>query len=72
MDRIIQSGENGIIYTAGNQKELIECLLKLKDKNLREKLSEILEDWDKWRIKNREEGDPENERITKKSTKTGK
>lgn len=34
--------------------------------NLKIILFEIIEDWDKWRIKNREEGDPENERITKK------
>jgi len=34
--------------------------------NLREKISIILEDWDKWRIKNREEGDQENERLSKK------
>jgi len=26
----------------------------------------IVEDWDKWRIKHREEGDPDNERLTKK------
>lgn len=26
----------------------------------------IVEDWDKWRIKHREEGDPENPRLTKK------
>jgi glycosyltransferase involved in cell wall biosynthesis len=38
MDKIIQSGENGLIYTADNREELIKCLLKLKDKNLREKL----------------------------------
>jgi hypothetical protein len=28
-------------------------------------VSEIVEDWDKWRIKHREEGDPENKRITR-------
>lgn len=38
MDKIIQSGENGLIYTAGNKQELIECLLKLQNKELREKL----------------------------------
>lgn len=38
MDKIIQNGQNGLIYTAGNQQELIECLLKLQNKGLREKL----------------------------------
>lgn len=38
MDKIIQNGENGLIYTAGNKQELIKCLLKLQDKNLRESL----------------------------------
>ncbi len=33
--------------------------------NLKRTISEILEDWDKWRIKQRDEGDPENERISK-------
>lgn len=31
----------------------------------RKTILKIVEDWDKWRIKHREEGDPENERITK-------
>ena len=31
---------------------------------IKEKLSVVLEDWDKWRIKNRSEGDSENERLT--------
>jgi len=33
---------------------------------LRRKISEILEDWDKWRIKHRKEGDTENKRISQK------
>ena len=32
----------------------------------REKILKIVEDWDEWRIKHREEGDPDNERLTKK------
>jgi len=31
----------------------------------RKTVLKIVEDWDKWRIKHRKEGDPENERITK-------
>jgi hypothetical protein len=33
---------------------------------LRKVLLEVAEDWDKWRIKHREEGDPENTRLTPK------
>lgn len=33
-------------------------------------LSEIIEDWDKWRIDNRKEGDSENKRITKRERKS--
>lgn len=32
----------------------------------RKTISTIAEDWDKWRIKHREEGDPENERLSSK------
>lgn len=32
----------------------------------KEKILKIVEDWDNWRIKHREEGDPDNERLTKK------
>lgn len=32
----------------------------------RKTILEIVEDWDKWRIKHREEGDPDNPRLTKK------
>lgn len=34
--------------------------------NLKAKLSGILEDWDKWRIKHKKEGDSESTRITRK------
>jgi len=32
----------------------------------RNKILKVVEDWDKWRIKHREEGDPENLRLSKK------
>jgi Histidine kinase-, DNA gyrase B-, and HSP90-like ATPase len=32
----------------------------------RKKILKIVEDWDEWRIKHREEGDPDNERLSKK------
>lgn len=32
----------------------------------RKTILEIVQDWDKWRIKHREEGDPDNERMTKR------
>ena len=32
----------------------------------RKTILKIVEDWDRWRIKHREEGDPDNERISKK------
>lgn len=32
----------------------------------RKKFLKIVEDWDKWRIKHREEGDPDNPRLTRK------
>lgn len=32
----------------------------------REELKKITDNWDKWRIENREDGDPENPRLTKK------
>ena len=35
-------------------------------KNLRGILNEIFDDWDKWRLKNREEGDTENKRMSRK------
>ena len=34
--------------------------------NLRKKISKIQDDWDVWRVKIGEEGDPENPRLTKK------
>lgn len=56
-DRFATSRED-IIANDPKYKEFLD--------NLRRKISEILEDWDKWRIKHREVGDPESERISKK------
>jgi len=56
-DRFTSSRE-GIVAEDPKYKTFLE--------NLRTILFEIIEDWDKWRIKNREEGDAENTRITKK------
>lgn len=56
-DRFTTSRE-GIIAEDPKFKEFLE--------NLRSKISEILEDWDKWRIKHRQEGDVESERISQK------
>jgi hypothetical protein len=55
-DRFTSSRE-GIVADDPKYKQFLEKFKPL--------LSEIVEDWDKWRIKNREEGDAENERITK-------
>src|SRR5947209_333549 len=35
-------------------------------KTFRQTLLKVVEDWDKWRIKHRDEGDPENPRLSKK------
>ncbi len=35
-------------------------------KKFRKTILDIVTDWDKWRIKHREEGDPDNERLSKK------
>lgn len=56
-DRFTTSRE-GIIADDPKFKEFLE--------DLKRKISEILEDWDKWRIKNRQEGDAESERISQK------
>lgn len=37
---------------------------------IKSKLAEIIDDWDKWRIDNRSEGDSENKRITKRERKS--
>lgn len=38
VDKIITSGVNGLLYTPGNAEELMDNLLALRDKNLRERL----------------------------------
>lgn len=35
-------------------------------KKFRSKILKVIEDWDKWRIKHREEGDPDNPRLSRK------
>jgi len=56
-DRFTTSRE-GIIADDPKYKEFLD--------GLKRKISEILEDWDKWRIKHRREGDVESERISRK------
>ena len=56
-DRFATARE-GIIADDPKYKEFLDGLKK--------KMSEILNDWDKWRIKNREEGDQESGRISRK------
>lgn len=56
-DRFTSSRE-GIVADDPKYKEFLE--------KFRKTILEIVEDWDKWRIKHREEGDAENERISKK------
>lgn len=56
-DRFATARE-GIIADDPKYKELLDSLKK--------KMSEILDDWDKWRIKNREGGDQESGRISRK------
>jgi hypothetical protein len=56
-DRFTTSRE-GIIAEDPKYREFLE--------KLKRRIAEILEDWDKWRIKHRQDGDQESERITKK------
>jgi len=56
-DRFTSSRE-GIVADDPKYKEFLE--------NFRKTILKIVEDWDKWRIKHRDEGDTENERISKK------
>lgn len=56
-DRFTSSRE-GIVADDPKYKEFLE--------NFRKKILKIVEDWDKWRIKQRDEGDAENARISKK------
>jgi hypothetical protein len=56
-DRFTSSRE-GIVADDPKYQKFLE--------DLRKKLSEILEDWDKWRLEKNEEGDSENDRISQK------
>jgi hypothetical protein len=56
-DRFTSSRE-GVVADDPKYKAFLE--------KFRKTILEIVSDWDKWRIKHREEGDPENERISKK------
>ncbi len=56
LDRFTSSRE-GIVADDPKYKKFLETL--------KDNLYDIIRDWDEWRIKNREDGDPENDRITK-------
>jgi Histidine kinase-, DNA gyrase B-, and HSP90-like ATPase len=56
-DRFTSSRE-GIVADDPKYRNFLETF--------RKKVLKIVEDWDDWRIKHREEGDPDNERLTKK------
>lgn len=55
------SSRDGVVADDPMFVELLEHLTKI--------LSQIINKWDEWRIKIREDGDPENPRITKKERK---
>lgn len=57
-DRFTSSRE-GIVADDPKYKEFLG--------KLRKAILEIVDDWDKWRIKHREEGDAENKRLSKKA-----
>jgi hypothetical protein len=56
-DRFTSSRE-GIVADDPKYKKFLEVF--------RKKVLKIVENWDEWRIKHREEGDPDNERLSKK------
>jgi len=60
-DRFTSSRE-GIIADDPKFKDLLDILRKI--------LSEIVNDWDRWRVKHKKEGDSENDRISKKERKS--
>jgi len=57
-DRFTSSRE-GIVADDPKYTKFLETFRK-------KTILKVVEDWDKWRIKHREEGDPDNERLTKK------
>jgi len=56
-DRFTSSRE-GIVADDPKYKKFLE--------KFRKKILKVVDDWDKWRLKHREEGDPENPRMSKK------
>lgn len=56
------TGREGIIADDPKYREFLD--------NLRRKILNILEDWDEWRGKHRQDGDPENEKRPKKEKKS--
>lgn len=60
-DRFTSSRE-GVVADDPKYKSFLE--------ELRKKILEIVADWDKWRIKHREDGDPENEDVSRKDRKS--
>jgi hypothetical protein len=63
VDRFTSSRE-GIVADDPKYKKLLGTLRN-------KVISKILEDWDKWRVKHKEDGDPENMRMSKKARKAG-
>ena len=56
------TGREGIVANDSKYRKFLD--------ELRKKILEILTDWDIWRIKNRENGDPENKRMTRVERKS--
>jgi hypothetical protein len=56
-DRFTSSRE-GIVADDPKYKKFLDAF--------RKKILKVVEDWDKWRLKHREEGDSDNDRLTKK------
>ncbi|MEW6404409.1 MAG: DNA mismatch repair protein, partial [Chloroflexota bacterium] len=61
IDRFTSSRE-GIIANDAKFQQLLEFLKGI--------LTEVIDDWDKWRVKNKEDGDPDNPRYTKRERKS--
>ena len=61
-DRFTSSRE-GVVADDPKYKEFLENLKKYV-------IAVVIEDWDKWRIQNREDGDSENESVPKKERKS--
>jgi hypothetical protein len=61
VDRFTSSRE-GVVADDPKFKELLESLKRI--------LVEVIDDWDKWRIKHKKDGDPDNPRLSKKERKS--